>query len=200
VLCFGLIGGLLWLLPKSNNLSLTLSTSYLSERIVSTGCYTAMPATSVALSTSGCWYHFVGGLTGGLPCPPKGGPGSGGVEAKYVNRFFWLFPAGLGGRPNSVRVEGSGSVICWGAEHSQPAIFILGEVIFLPLWPINSKSSSCTGCWLLSMHNVEYRMFIILWRAWKWLLWRWVVTPLWQIILIGVFAKSTLSQWKVLHN
>jgi hypothetical protein len=49
----------------------------------------------------------------------------------------------------------------------------LGEVIFLPPWPINSKSSSCTGCWLLSMHNVEYRMLIILWRVWKWLLWRW---------------------------
>jgi len=200
LLSFRLIGGLPWLPPKSNKLSLTSSTSYLSDRIFTNRCYTAMLVTSVHWSCSGCWYYFDGSQMGGRPDVLHGGPGSGGVEVEYGSRFNWLFPGGLGGPPNAARDEGPGSVICGGGEYSQPGEITLREVIYLPLWPIIWKSSPFNGCWLLTMHHVECRMLIILWSAWKWLLWRWVVTPLWQMMLIGVFVKSTLCQWQSQNN
>jgi len=80
----------------------------------------------------------------------------------------------------------------WRGEHLRATITTLVDVIFLPLWPITWISWVCTGGWVLTMSCVEWRMVMKLRSAWKWLLWRQVTIPMWQMILIGLFPKLTV--------
>jgi len=77
-------------------------------------------------------------------------------------------------------------------NHSRLAITALVEVISLPRWPITWIFLAYAGGWLGNVCHVKWRMVIKLQSAWKWLLWRRVTIPMWQLILICVFPTSTV--------
>jgi len=88
-------------------------------------------------------------------------------------------------------------------EHLRPAITTLVEVILLSLWPIPWILMACAVGWLRTACHVEWRIVIKLWSAWKWLLWRRITIPMWQMILKGMFPKWTVfacgSSWAIIR-
>jgi len=77
-------------------------------------------------------------------------------------------------------------------EHLRPAITAVVEVKYLSLWPTTWIFFGCTKCSFRTACHVEWRLLITMQRAWKCLLWRGLTIAMRQLILIGVFRKSSV--------
>jgi hypothetical protein len=77
-------------------------------------------------------------------------------------------------------------------DHLRSALTTLVQVISLPWWPISWIAVPCAAGRLQTVGDIEWRLVIKLFRAWKWLQLRRLNVLLRWIILIGVFVKFTI--------